>query len=109
MKKHRRSDIAKLVTRAREIWYFSEVYHDVKKEAKDKDKKGWFICKKCGQSREVIRIDHIKPLGQQPDTLIQFGGWLMKLFCSKDNLQPLCSDCYKEKNEQDRLILQASK
>lgn len=108
-KSKRRSDIAKLVSAARDIWRFSEAYQEVKKEAQNPGRKGWFLCKKCGQSREVIRIDHIDPIGTQPDALVQFGGWLLRLFCSKDNLQPLCMDCYREKNERDRIILKSLK
>lgn len=96
----RRSDIAKLVTRSREVWRMSEVCLLIKKQAKVGP--GWYKCKSCGQSREVIRIDHIKAIGKQPDTMLEFGPWLEKLFCGQENLQPLCQDCHREKSKDDK-------
>ncbi len=96
----RRSDIAKLVTRSREVWRMSVVCQEVKK--KSKGNPGWYQCKSCGQSREVIRIDHINPIGKQPDTMLEFGPWLEKLFCGPENLQPLCQDCHREKSKGDK-------
>lgn len=99
----RRSDIAKLVTRSREVWRMSVVCQEVKRQAKAGV--GWYKCKLCGQSREVIRIDHITPIGKQPDSMIEFGSWLEKLFCGPANLQPLCQDCHKEKSKNDKKAL----
>lgn len=99
--KKRRSDIAKLVTAARDIWRHSQVYSDVKRESRDPNRTGFYICKKCKGSREVIKIDHIKPIGKQPDYWEEFGIWLGKLNCLPLNLQPLCADCHKEKTKKD--------
>ena len=97
----RRSDIAKLVSKSREVWRQSENYQTVKKTSKVPKQTGWFFCKKCGQIREVIKIDHIEAIGKQPTNMMEFGPWLEKLFCSSENLQGLCSDCHKSKTKDD--------
>lgn len=96
----RRSDIAKLVTRAREVWRQSIKYQEAKKACKDTDRPGWYICKLCGTSHEVIQVDHIEPIGKQPDYLYEFGMWLERLF----NLpqQGICKDCHKVKSKEDK-------
>lgn len=99
--KKRRSDIAKLVSKSREVWRQSENYQSVKRMAKSAFKKSWFRCYKCGEDREVIKIDHIEPIGKQPDSMIDFGPWLDKLFCPVTNLQSLCADCHAAKTKED--------
>lgn len=100
--KKRRSDIAKLVSAARNVWRQSENYQIVKKRCKDPNNTGWFICEKCKEKREVIKIDHVEPVGKQPDSLLEFGKWLGRLFCDLSNLNGLCSDCHKSKSKQER-------
>lgn len=110
--KKRRSDIQKLVTRAREIWRQSEYYQEVKRLHRDPARKGFYICAYCKGSREVIRIDHIDGIGKQPDSLLEFGAWLEKLFFNAQ--QGLCQDCHSEKTKEenkkirkDRFVLEA--
>lgn len=105
----RRSDIQKMVTRAREIWRGSVKYYEAKKACKDPERTGWYICSlpECGESREVIQIDHIEAIGKQPDTWEEFGPWLERLF----NLpqRGICKDCHKLKGKEDRLRLKLLK
>lgn len=95
----RRSDIAKLVTRSREVWRQSVKYQAIKRECKDPDRTGWFICRLCGQSREVIVVDHIVAIGKQPDSFLEFGTWLDRLF----NLPQMgiCRDCDRKKSKKN--------
>jgi 5-methylcytosine-specific restriction endonuclease McrA len=51
---------------------------------------------------EVIKIDHINPIGKQPDDLIEFGEWLRRLFCAISNLQGLCNKCHLIKSKEER-------
>ncbi len=96
----RRSDIAKLVSHSRIVWRQSAIYQLVKKMAKDPNRSGWFICTNCQQSREVIQVDHSTPIGKQPDTLIEFGPWLERLFNSPQ--WAICKDCHKTKSKEER-------
>jgi 5-methylcytosine-specific restriction endonuclease McrA len=100
--KKRRSDIAKLVSASRDIWRQSENYQYAKKMSKSAFKKGWFNCSKCLSDREVIKIDHIEPIGKQPIIFEEFGDWLAKLFCGVRNLKGLCKDCHDAKTKQER-------
>lgn len=96
-----RSSIAKLVSKSRETWRQSEPYYACKRMSRSANIKGWFTCALCLKDREVIKIDHILPIGKQPDEMIEFGSWLEKLFCPLINLQGICTDCHKEKTKQD--------
>lgn len=98
----RRSDIAKLVSHSREVWRQSVNYQETKKCLRCPGRPGWFACENCGINAEVIRIDHIKPIGKQPTLLSDFGWWLPKLFCHPDNLQGLCNLCHKKKTKEER-------
>lgn len=95
----RRSDIAKLVSKAREVWRQSENYQAVKKRAKAVDRPGWFVCERGKELVEVIKIDHIEPIGKQPTDMGEFGLWLPRLFCPISNLQGLCNTCHKSKTK----------
>lgn len=100
----RRSDIAKLVSKAREVWRQSQNYQAAKKACREinrPDYKGWFRCAMCQAFREVIKVDHIDPIGKQPETMGQFGEWLERLFCPITNLQGLCNDCHREKTREE--------
>lgn len=101
MRAKRRSDIRKLITAARDIWRQSETYQLAKKAAAA-TRKGWFRCAACAQEREVIKVDHIQPIGKEPAHLDQFGQWLVKLFCPLSNLQCLDKDCHHVKTKADK-------
>lgn len=100
VKSKRRNDFAKLVSHSRIVWRQSELYQKVKKLAKDPAKSGWFLCAKCQQSREKIQVDHFEPIGKQPDSFVEFGPWLEKLFTSPTWC--LCADCHKLKSKEER-------
>ena len=98
----RRSDIAKLVSKSREVWRQSLNYQEVKRKTRIVGKSGWFNCQTCGRETEKIQIDHIEAIGKQPQDLKQFGDWLLKLFCGTENLEGICTDCHKVKTKLDR-------
>jgi len=104
MVKKRRSDIAKLVSKSREIWRQSQNYQSVKKVCKIVGKSGWFKCQTCHSEVEVIKIDHIKPIGEQPVVMHNFGEWLEKLFCEPLNLQGLCTRCHSIKTKEENKL-----
>lgn len=102
MLKKRRSDISKLVSHSREVWRQSVPYQYTKKICRVPGKSGWFICQLCKRETEVIKVDHITPIGKQPDELCEFGDWLVKLFCENLNLQGVCNECHKTKSREER-------
>lgn len=101
----RRSDIAKLVSHCRIVWRQSVYYQQAKKITKIEDKSGWFRCQRCERETEKIQIDHVQPIGHQPDNLVEFGRWLHLLFCDTSNLQGLCTECHKKKTKEDRFLI----
>lgn len=98
----RKSDIRKLICAARQISRQSIAHGDVKRAQKVPGKTGWWSCKSCGRETEVIRIDHVIPIGKEPDVLEEFGTWLPKLLCGTENLQGLCNACHKIKSKEER-------
>lgn len=95
-----RSDIAKLVSQARNVWRQSDNYKIVKRAALVRT--GWYLCVICKQEHEIIKIDHIEPVGKQPKTMREFGDWLQRLFCDVANLRAICTDCHKIKTKEER-------
>jgi len=58
-------------------------------------------CKKDYPQKEV-NVDHIQPV---TDPVTGFQGWdvyVKRMFCSKSNLQVLCSDCHDIKTAEER-------
>ncbi len=98
--KKRRTDIAKLVSAARNVWRFSANYNEVKKLAKKKS--GWYQCCKCKRLTEKPKVDHIDAIGRQPISMFEFGTWLERLFAPVEATQVLCSECHKVKTKEDR-------
>ena len=50
----------------------------------------------------MVQVDHINPI---IDPQVGFQGWdkyIDALFCEKENLQCLCTDCHKIKTAQER-------
>lgn len=96
----KRSDIAKLISKAREIWQYSAIHASVKKSCKIES--GVYKCQQCKKKCEVIHVDHKIPIGKQPTTFQEFGQWLTLLFCDTDNLQGLCTKCHNKKTKKER-------
>lgn len=95
-----RPEMVRLISAARKVWRYSQTRRDVLKKAEFES--GWYICTKCKRETEKPHVDHIVPLGKQPQTFLQFGIWLVKLFCGSNNLQVLCTKCHKEKTKRER-------
>jgi hypothetical protein len=80
--------------------------------------KGW-KCEKCGvvgkkyevtfktgrkQKRMPVQVDHIVPVGVEPQTLAECGPWLERLINAPlSNLQVLCLLCHKAKTKAERV------
>ena len=64
-----------------------------------------YLCNACGNdspSRDV-QVDHIEPV-VDPSTGVQsWDIFIDRLFCSRDNLQVLCTACHKLKTSEENL------
>lgn len=63
-----------------------------------------YHCASCSQSfpAKDVQVDHIAPI---IDPYKGFTGWddvVNAMFCEKDNLQVLCTECHKAKTAQER-------
>jgi len=104
----RKTDLRKFICACRDIWRQSPEYHIARKLAHSLTKKGWFVCATCKQDRELIKVDHIVPIGKEPTDLHDpyVAVWVDKLFCSHLNLACLCVDCHKIKTKAERKVRQ---
>jgi len=63
------------------------------------------VCEVChGEvKQDRVYVDHIEPVGSLK-SLEEVPVFLVRLYCSYDNLQCLCKSCHDEKTELERLI-----
>ena len=67
-------------------------------------------CSECKEwyPTDFICIDHIVPVGAQPDLNSEdFGEYCKKLFCDASNLQKLCKTCHSRKTAYDNKLTKA--
>lgn len=70
-----------------------------------------FRCANCNGNfaGRFVQVDHIEPI---IDPAVGFTTWddvVNRMFCEKQNLQVLCTDCHKEKTASERKIKKESK
>lgn len=83
-------------------WLFWPPRAEVKRRCKDPNRPGWFICenKECGESREVIKIDHIDPCVDPVKGNTSWGEYIERRFVfGVVGLQGLCKDCHDAKSK----------
>ena len=63
-----------------------------------------YKCASCGKEypAKEVNVDHIAPVVCPKDGFIDWDVFIKRLFCSKDNLQVLCSTCHTKKTEMER-------
>lgn len=63
-----------------------------------------FICKSCNKEfpAKEVQVDHIKPVVCPKKGFKDWNTFIDRLFCDKDNLQVLCSECHDVKTAQER-------
>lgn len=91
---------AKIVTALRRIWFYSAIRREAAKRAKEGS---FFRCMKCKGLHEKIQIDHIEPAIDPKTGWIGYDSFINRLlFCSVDNLMPLCASCHKKKTNKEK-------
>lgn len=60
-------------------------------------------CKKEYPSKEV-NVDHRIPVVCPVEGFVSWDVFIERLFCGKDNLQVLCSDCHTKKTNEERKL-----
>jgi 5-methylcytosine-specific restriction endonuclease McrA len=86
-----------LVAAARRVWRWSpekKAASELCALGKDKRK-----CAKCQQIflRKLVHMDHIVPVGRQPQDWDDYPNYYRRMFCPASNIQGLCKSCHKKK------------
>lgn len=63
----------------------------------------WSFCGECGciEPRYLMEVDHISPVIKVSETLdsLTIDQLIARLWCSIDNLSPICKPCHKAKSK----------
>jgi 5-methylcytosine-specific restriction endonuclease McrA len=99
-----RSDLRKLVVERSRIAHTDNSRPRVKK---------WSICEACRSvvPTYLIQVDHMTPIVPIDTTLEQMS-WddlVDRIWCDISNLQPICTDCHKEKTKLEQKARRAHK
>ena len=65
-----------------------------------------YTCASCKLEypAKEVNVDHINPVVCPKEGFIDWDTFVKRLFCSKDNLQVLCSKCHTKKTKQEREV-----
>lgn len=111
-----------LVAAARKTWRWSPARRLVL--ARANKEKGLWECEIChkpvakveyttkrGRVRKKVdgAIDHIEPIGKQPQAWTDYKKWYERLFCDKENLQFACTACHALKTASERKARKGTK
>lgn len=63
-----------------------------------------FTCKSCNQvfPGKEVQVDHLAPVVCPKKGFVSWDEYIARLFCDKDNLQVLCSECHDKKTALER-------
>ena len=63
-----------------------------------------YVCADCGKefTSKDVEVDHILPVVDPTDGFIDWNTFISRLYCTKDNLQVLCTKCHKAKTNEER-------
>ena len=70
-----------------------------------------FTCASCKQEfpAKDVQCDHNIPVIDPNVGFVDWDIYIKRMFCSKDNLQILCTKCHDEKTAKERLVRNESK
>lgn len=65
-----------------------------------------YLCNICTQAfpASAVQVDHIFPICPPEVGFTTWDDFITNLFCSKENLQVLCTQCHDAKTKQEREI-----
>jgi 5-methylcytosine-specific restriction endonuclease McrA len=63
-----------------------------------------FTCNSCKQvfPGKEVQVDHIQPVVDPIKGFLDWEVYIKRLFCGRDNLQVLCSECHDKKTALER-------
>lgn len=90
-------EIKKIRSAIRLVWHRSHARSMVVRRCTGFD--GYFRCETCGAKTPVLKVDHIKAVGDVD------AGFIARLFCSSKQLQGMCTECHNKKTAEERKVL----
>lgn len=65
-----------------------------------------FLCASCNQSYPAkdVQVDHINPIIDPAVGFVDWNTVVERMFCEKEFLQCLCTDCHKKKTTSEREV-----
>ncbi len=85
-------------------WMMWGPRNEVKRRCKVPGKPGWYRCELCGQEREKLDVDHIKPVVSVRDGFTTWDLYIESKFVQADMLQGICKDCHKTKTKEENKV-----
>jgi 5-methylcytosine-specific restriction endonuclease McrA len=70
-----------------------------------------YLCNKCKKEfpTSEVNVDHINPIVNPEEGFVSWDKFIENLFCSKDNLQILCSKCHDAKTREENSLRKLTK
>ena len=65
-----------------------------------------YVCASCKKEYpgKEVNVDHRSPVVSPVEGFVSWDVFIERLFCGKDNLQVLCSDCHTKKTNEERKL-----
>jgi len=63
-----------------------------------------YACAKCKKDwpQKEVQVDHKEPVVDPGQGFVDWNTYITRLFCSKDNLQVLCTTCHDKKSAKEK-------
>jgi hypothetical protein len=70
-----------------------------------------YLCASCNKEfpGKEVQCDHTSPVIDPEIGFVDWDTYIKRMFCSKDNLQILCTICHDEKTARERVIRHENK
>lgn len=70
-----------------------------------------YLCASCNKEfpGKEVQCDHIEAVVDPVEGFVDWDVYIKRMFCSKDNLQILCSDCHDKKSAEERKVRNGNK
>lgn len=70
-----------------------------------------FRCKECNGEfpAKQVNVDHLEPVVCPVEGFINWDVYIKRMFCGKENLQVLCTECHDKKSKKEREVRSVNK
>jgi 5-methylcytosine-specific restriction endonuclease McrA len=70
-----------------------------------------YKCAECKQDfpGKEVNVDHVNPVVCPVEGFVNWDVYIKRMFCGKENLQVLCSECHTVKSNEERKIRKENK